>query len=316
VSIQSYTLKQLAVAVLDYLDIPSADVDIAASGQSYAQYVKAKRWANQAAQELADHGPWPWLERSFCSLTVPANAYLIDLPDDVHRLLSDPSRENDVTWGFDPLSIQDVQSLRALSTAVGTPRGFSLTFNALESSWLNAHAYALGSYVRPVAGDGSFRYEATAILGTGTSAGAEPTWPTVLAATVIDNAGPNQITWTCRPALRPQLVVWPPADVVQTVKLAYARMLPEMTLDTDLCPTPFHLHYLVLIGAEAIAEEQAERTWGGGARQTFEAKKVEEFQKSSQSTARLLPLAQHHHYAVDGSATDEDITPVWIGANP
>jgi hypothetical protein len=64
-------------------------------------------------------------------------------------------------------------------------------------AWAAATAYPVGTFRRPTAPNG-FRYEVTAILGTGTSAGAEPVWPTTVGTTVIDNAGANQITWTCR----------------------------------------------------------------------------------------------------------------------
>lgn len=63
--------------------------------------------------------------------------------------------------------------------------------------WAAATAYTVGTFRRPTTANG-FRYEVTAIAGTGTSAGAEPTWPTTVGLTVIDNPGANQITWTCR----------------------------------------------------------------------------------------------------------------------
>jgi hypothetical protein len=65
------------------------------------------------------------------------------------------------------------------------------------TAWVTATAYAVGVFRRPTVANG-YRYEVTAILGTGTSGGAEPVWPTTVGSTVIDNAGANQITWTCR----------------------------------------------------------------------------------------------------------------------
>lgn len=66
-------------------------------------------------------------------------------------------------------------------------------------AWAAATAYTVGTFRRPTnANVNGFRYEVTAIAGTGTSGGAEPAWPTTPGSTVIDNAGPNQITWTCR----------------------------------------------------------------------------------------------------------------------
>lgn len=66
--------------------------------------------------------------------------------------------------------------------------------NTTPATWAAATAYALGAIVRPAAAN-NFRYVAMTIAGTGTSGAAEPTFPTVLGATVIDNAGANQITW-------------------------------------------------------------------------------------------------------------------------
>jgi hypothetical protein len=64
-------------------------------------------------------------------------------------------------------------------------------------AWAATTAYALGTFRRPIAANG-FLYEVTAVSGTGTSGGAEPAWPTTPGLTVVDNAGPNQLTWTCR----------------------------------------------------------------------------------------------------------------------
>jgi hypothetical protein len=66
-------------------------------------------------------------------------------------------------------------------------------FQAISSSaytaWVQSNAYALGAVVRPVTANG-FAYEVTT---AGTSGGSEPTWPTVVGATVV-NGG---VTFTC-----------------------------------------------------------------------------------------------------------------------
>lgn len=64
-------------------------------------------------------------------------------------------------------------------------------------AWLTATVYAVGVFRRPTIPNG-YRYEVTAKAGTGTSGAVEPVWPTVVGTTVIDNAGANQLTWTCR----------------------------------------------------------------------------------------------------------------------
>jgi hypothetical protein len=70
----------------------------------------------------------------------------------------------------------------------------SLTYTAANSwgaQWQAATAFggANNQYVRPTVANG-FIYRAT---GAGTSGGSEPTWPTTIGATVVDNT----VTWTC-----------------------------------------------------------------------------------------------------------------------
>ena len=50
-----------------------------------------------------------------------------------------------------------------------------------------------------MAGDGRGLHDAPAAAEQhGTSAAGEPIWPTTPGLTVVDNPGPNQVTWTCR----------------------------------------------------------------------------------------------------------------------
>jgi hypothetical protein len=66
---------------------------------------------------------------------------------------------------------------------------------ATRGYWAANTVYAVGDTVIPNTPNGRI-YKATAVAGTGTSGASEPSWPTTDAATVIDNAGANQITWT------------------------------------------------------------------------------------------------------------------------
>ena len=61
------------------------------------------------------------------------------------------------------------------------------------TAWKDATAYDLGDKVVPLAAANGYEYECT---GAGTSDAAEPTWPTVPGATVVDDGA----TWTCRSA--------------------------------------------------------------------------------------------------------------------
>lgn len=71
-----------------------------------------------------------------------------------------------------------------------------MTASVTGFAWVTATAYPVNSYVVPTVANG-FYYKATAITGTGTSGASQPTWPTTIGTTVVDNSGPNQITWTC-----------------------------------------------------------------------------------------------------------------------
>ena len=107
------------------------------------------------------------------------------------------------TW---PTTIgQTVIDNPGANQVVWTCRALIGTSTADPGAWAAVTAYPVATYRRPVVKNG-FRYEVTAILGTGTSGAAEPTWPTTIGATVIDNPGANQITWTCRVGTEP---VWP-----------------------------------------------------------------------------------------------------------
>lgn len=66
-----------------------------------------------------------------------------------------------------------------------------------DGAWQAATAYPLNTFRRPTTPNG-YRYEVTSLAGTGTSDATEPTWPTTVGATVTDNAGANQLVWTCR----------------------------------------------------------------------------------------------------------------------
>lgn len=85
-----------------------------------------------------------------------------------------------------------LDSETASPTAVAVPG----TFPGTTAPWLASTSYALNSYVIPTVANG-FYYQATSVSGTHTSGASEPTWPTTIGLTVTDNAGANQIVWTC-----------------------------------------------------------------------------------------------------------------------
>lgn len=72
--------------------------------------------------------------------------------------------------------------------------------------WAGGVAYASGALVQglilnqypyPYYSLNGLFYQAGPVVGSHTSAAIPPVWPTITGATVIDNPGSNQITWTC-----------------------------------------------------------------------------------------------------------------------
>jgi hypothetical protein len=86
---------------------------------------------------------------------------------------------------------------------------------ATAPAWAPSTAYTANhNAYQPTAANGLL-YVPTAISGSGTSGTTEPTWPMTVGATVIDNPGGNQVTWTCVGSPRP--AAW-------TASTAYAEL--------------------------------------------------------------------------------------------
>lgn len=98
--------------------------------------------------------------------------------------------------------------------------------NSWATTWATGTAYSLGRIVRPTTGN-TFLYRAS-VAGT-SHASTEPTWPTTVGLTVVDN---SSVTWTC---IGSTLIQWDAADVSwssSTVTARYA-VLYDRTPATD-----------------------------------------------------------------------------------
>ena len=73
--------------------------------------------------------------------------------------------------------------------------GRALAFDN-PGAWGAGAAKVAGAYVKPLAG---VNYDAVFVaLDAGTTAAVtEPTWPTTVGGTVVDNVGASSITWKC-----------------------------------------------------------------------------------------------------------------------
>lgn len=103
-------------------------------------------------------------------------------------VIGDVVIDNEVTW----ICIGRYGNADWLRGTTGTVTDDSRNTSAL-TAWAAATAYVVGHLRRPTVVNG-LRYEVTAIAGGGLSGGAEPSWPTTVGNTVVD----NQVTWTCR----------------------------------------------------------------------------------------------------------------------
>lgn len=127
------TLRELACEVLEYAGKSTAPAALLPGGESYELYVKAKRWCNYAAQEMADFGPWPWMVRSFVDVDLTSGEFQFDLPEDVHRLAGGPSYENGAFVLFEPATIERIKELRARTTTPGVSSVWALGWNHGDS---------------------------------------------------------------------------------------------------------------------------------------------------------------------------------------
>lgn len=138
--------------------------------------------------------------------------------------LSDDMRLALVASGYTPdLAAHDFWNDVVANEASGT--GYTANGTALASktlavtaanswgtAWAVSTARTAGEVVRPTTGNG-FLYAATA---AGTNSGSEPTWPTVVGATVTDGG----VTWTC---IGRAIIVFDAADISWSTATVTAR---------------------------------------------------------------------------------------------
>ena len=77
----------------------------------------------------------------------------------------------------------------ANGAAIANPALTVTAANSFGTTWAASTAYSVGDVVRPTTGN-TYLYR---VAVAGTSAGSEPTWPTVIGQNVTDNT----VTWDC-----------------------------------------------------------------------------------------------------------------------
>lgn len=122
-----------------------------------------------------------------------------------------------------------------------------------ETDWATGIAKVAGNIVEPTTPNG-FVYIA---LDAGTTdAATEPTWPTVLGGTVIDNAGASQITWRCHAydCTMAGKIVEQAATVPYNWEFKYNNMLKKLPSKTK----KVGLANLRFFGSDQLAQDYVE----------------------------------------------------------
>ena len=148
-------------------------------------------------------GPFTIQQGQLWFASISGNLYQIATPNTVtlpkngYILVEVQAQTPGAAYNDPANSISSAVSPGALITSLpGVTVSNPLGTNLGASPWLPGIAYAVTDLVRP--GNG-FIYviEPGGIAGSGTSGASQPAFPTVIGATVVDNPGANQITWTC-----------------------------------------------------------------------------------------------------------------------
>jgi hypothetical protein len=122
----------------------------------------------------------------------------------------------------------------------GAGNTFAYKGEAPIPTWTPNTVYAVGQNAQPgfyisgghvLSKPNGLYYQVTAVTGTGTSGSAPPVWPTTSGATVVDNAGANQITWTCEGALPSGL--YTQTIEVRTYGLLQGAVVPVLNGSTN-----------------------------------------------------------------------------------
>jgi len=124
------TLKQMCVEALNLLGFNSGAVDdtwLAGDGATW--YARCKGWCNEAAQEFANTGPWPWLEDCEGTLSIAEDAWELDLPAGFRQLLASPCLTGEDIWLI-PVTQQELDDRRADSTTSSTPEVYCVTYDS------------------------------------------------------------------------------------------------------------------------------------------------------------------------------------------
>lgn len=126
------------------------------------------------------------------------------------------------------------KSANATGKVMGQQMGFQTAMTPktipVPAAWATATVYPLGALVRKTgtAPNPLLYFRVIAKSGTGTSGTPEPTWPTTAGATVIDNAGANQLTWRAElPSNIPNVLIVPKDISVYWSLVSFADLALE-----------------------------------------------------------------------------------------
>lgn len=162
------------------------------------------------------------------------------------------------------------------NVTAGFPTPGNLVAFSSPATWSAVTPHSVGDYVGPRAtgSQNGYYFQVSSISGTGTTGSSEPTWPSTVGATVIDNPGANQIVWTCigRNGIYPlkgatadsyyngggvQSVYFDPdpasgSNILDNGSNRYAFYFPQAAIDPAMVLVSFTLHYgsITVLGQE------------------------------------------------------------------
>ena len=158
-------------------------------------------------QDAGGAGPFTLQQGQLWFAAISGNLYqlattnTVTLPKNGYILVEVQAQNPGAAYNDPAGSISSSVSPGALVTSLpGVVVSNPLGTNLGAFPWVANLAY-LGGYGAQALVDGGNGYlyivEPGGYAGTGTSGGTQPTFPTTIGATVVDNPGANQITWTC-----------------------------------------------------------------------------------------------------------------------
>ena len=306
------TMGTMALSVVQYFN-PSADASTIVYGQpDYNTYVQAQKWLNLAAQEVADFGLWPWLQNNFYELSIYHSMRVTGGT----LAATYPWNAAAGCWGTSAAAMGKAAAVATLTGVTytgsnqfllassayqydsanlgGTYTAVSGTTGTCTATTHGLYRFDLPADVSRLIGDPSYHENAMYLWEYATLDRLKRlrAQGVITGVTYIWAISYNMTT------MRHELIVDPPVSENRHVTIAYSRILPTMTILTDVPAMPPNLHALVELGGIAYGEERMKRNWASVPRKQFNEALATEYSHSG-PLATPGTLRAHNHCAMD-----------------